>query len=172
MKKMFEEDEGREKENEELEELEEDEEAEEELEEVDEPEDDEEDLLILKEDKRKPKLEEEDYVARVGKPSAKKEPVGKYGPWIKVTLPFIVKNEKDNEVTVNYMANKSMHPNSRLYSTIKGILGKPPEDNFDLKELEGKKVKISIQHDEDEKGNIWDNIASIRKYRPEKKKKQ
>jgi hypothetical protein len=96
---------------------------------------------------------------------------GKYGkPWVNIGLKFKIKNPDTGEyVEVTFNANKSLDPKSRLYPIVKGILGAEPGDNFNLKELEGKKAKISIEHRTDSEGNVWDNIVAVRKYIPKKK---
>ncbi|SMB82674.1 hypothetical protein SAMN00017405_0953 [Desulfonispora thiosulfatigenes DSM 11270] len=133
--------------------------------EVDESDEDDDDLFTLKESLRQPKLDETDYLGTVGKPKAEKEE-GKYGPWVKITLPFIIKNPETGEkVTVPFVANRSMDPRSRLYSILKGILGAAPTSGFNLKGVEGKKVRVSIEHRTDEKGNVWENVIVVRPFR-------
>lgn len=127
--------------------------------------DDDDDLFTLKESLRQPKLDEDDYLGTVGKPKAKKEE-GKYGPWVKITLPFIIKHPETGEkITVPFIANRSMDPRSRLYPILKGILGVAPTSGFNLKSVEGKKVKVSIEHRPDEKGNVWENVIAVRPLR-------
>lgn len=127
--------------------------------------DDDDDLFTLKESLREAKLEEDDYLATVGKPVAEKEE-GKYGPWVKITLPFIIKNPETGEkVTVPFVANRSMDPKSRMYPILKGIIGAAPTSGFNLKSVEGKRVKVSIKHRIDEKGNVWENIIAARQIR-------
>lgn len=121
-------------------------------------------LMIMGEVKREPRLEVDDYPSTVGRGiNAKREPIGMYGPWVKITIPFNVKDPKNDEiVTVNFIANKSIDPKSRLYSILKGILGRTPEAGLNLRELEGKRVMVSIEHRVDENGNVWENVSSVR----------
>lgn len=137
----------------------------------DEETDDEDDLFTVKKEKRKPKLEEEDYFGLLTEVLAERKLAGKYGkPWVNIGLKFKIKNPDTGEyVEVTFNANKSLDPKSRLYPIVKGILGAEPGDNFNLKELEGKKAKISIEHRTDSEGNVWDNIVAVRKYIPKKK---
>ncbi|RQN12302.1 hypothetical protein EHW71_03535 [Clostridium butyricum] len=137
----------------------------------DEETDDEDDLFTVKKEKRKPKLEEEDYIGLLTEVLAERKLAGKYGkPWVNIGLKFKIKNPDTGEyVEVTFNANKSLDPKSRLYPIVKGILGAEPGDNFNLKELEGKKAKISIEHRTDSEGNVWDNIVAVRKYIPKKK---
>lgn len=150
----------------------EDEEDIEEIEEEEEIEDDETaDLFTVIKEKRKSELVEGDYIGIITEVLAERRLDGKYGkPWVSIGLKFKIKNRdtgKFAEVTFN--ANKSLDMKSRLYPIVKGILGAEPGDNFNLKELEGKKAKISIEHNTDTEGNVWDNIVAARKYIPKKK---
>lgn len=133
-----------------------------------EAEEDDDDLLTLKESLREAKLDEDDYLATVGMPTAEKEE-GKFGPWVKITLPFIIKSPETGEmVTVPFVANRSMDPKSRLYPILKGILGAAPSSGINLKSVEGKRVKVSIEHRTDEKGNVWENVIAARQIRKKK----
>ncbi|MED1876733.1 hypothetical protein [Brevibacillus borstelensis] len=135
----------------------------------DETEEDDEDLLTVKKSLRKPKLDEDDYIAEVGTPKAEKMTTGQYGPWVKVTIPFMIKHLVTKEVvTVEFSANKSIDPKSRLYPVLKGILGTEPTNGLDLRTLAGRKVKVSIEHRKDGDGNVWENIVSVRKFVPKK----
>ena len=129
------------------------------------------DLLTVINEKRKSKLQEGDYIAVVTDIEGEKMPSGKFGkPWIKVTFEFKIKNPDTGEyVTVKFSANKSLDPKSRLYPIAKGIWGSEPGDNFNLRELKGKKARVSIEHSTDDEGNVWDNIVAARKYVPKKK---
>ncbi|WP_016993639.1 hypothetical protein [Lysinibacillus boronitolerans] len=130
--------------------------------------DEEDDLFTLKESLRQAKLDEDDYLATIGKPTAEKEE-GKFGPWVKITLPFIIKNPETGEkVTVPFVANRSMDSKSRLYPILKGIIGAAPTSGFNLKSVEGKRVKASIEHRTDEKGNVWENVIAVRQIRKKK----
>lgn len=134
--------------------------------ELEESDEDDDDLFMLKESLRQPKLDEDDYLGTIGKVEAERVESGKYGPWVKITLPFIVKNPTTGEkVTVQFVANRSMDPKSRLYPILKGILGIAPSSGFNLKSVEGKKVKVSIEHRTDEKGNVWENIMAVRPFK-------
>ncbi len=137
----------------------------------DEETDDGDDLFTVKKGKRKSKLEERDYIALLTKVLAERKLAGKYGkPWVNIGLRFKIKNPDTGEyVEVTFNANKSIDPKSRLYPIVKGILGAEPGDNFNLKELEGKKAKVSIEHSTDSEGNVWDNIVAVRKYIPKNK---
>ncbi|MGG3887331.1 hypothetical protein [Brevibacillus panacihumi] len=130
---------------------------------------DDEDLLTVKKLLRKPKLDEDDYVAKVGPPKAKKMATGEFGPWVKITIPFLIKHPDTKEgVTVEFSANRSIDSKSRLYPVLKGILGTELSNEIDLRDLEGRKVKVSIEHRKDEEGNVWENIVSVRKYTPKR----
>lgn len=95
---------------------------------------------------------------------------GKYGPWINIGFKFKMKNPDTGEyIEITFNANKSLDPKSRLYPIVKGILGAEPGDNFNLRELEGKKARVSIEQSTDAEGNVWDNIVAARKYVPKKK---
>lgn len=126
--------------------------------------DDDEDLFAMVKPKRKAKLPENVYSAQVGDVNAEKMDRGKFGkPWIRVTIPFNIKHPKTGEiVTVPFFANKSTGKNSRLYPIIKGILGRVPDEEYSLKHLIGKKVQVVIEHNEDDDGNIWENIVLVR----------
>jgi hypothetical protein len=132
---------------------------------------DEDDLFTVKKEKRKPKLEEGDYIGLLTEVLAERKLAGKFGkPWVNIGLKFKIKNPDTGEyVEVTFNANKSLDPKSRLYPIVKGILGTEPGDNFNLKELKGMKVKVSIEHSTDNEGNVWDNIVAVRKYIPKKK---
>ncbi|GED34938.1 hypothetical protein P9G84_16485 [Brevibacillus centrosporus] len=90
--------------------------------EADEADEDHEDLLTVKKSLRKPKLDEDDYVAQVGQPKAEKMTTGQFGPWVKITIPFLIKHPDTKEgVTVEFSANRSIDSKSRLYPVLKGI---------------------------------------------------
>ncbi|AKA70866.1 hypothetical protein [Clostridium scatologenes] len=154
------------------EDLEEEAEEDDEEEEIEDEETDEmDDLYTVKKEKRKSKLEEGEYIGLLTEVSAERKLTGKYGkPWVNIGLKFKIKNPDTGEhVEVTFNANKSLDSKSRLYPIVKGILGAEPGDNFNLKELEGKKAKVSIEHSTDSEGNVWDNIVAVRKYIPKKK---
>lgn len=131
--------------------------------------DDDEDLFRVNLPKRKAKLEEDDYDATIGQIKAERVKNGKYGPWTKVIIPFEIKSPVTAEVvSVPFVANKSMSENSRLLPIIKGAWGRVPDEGFSLKQLEGKKVRVSIEYRVDDKGNVWENVASVRKPLPKK----
>jgi len=129
------------------------------------------DLLTVINEKRKPIFEEEDYIAVVTDVVAERKLTGKYGkPWVNIGLKFKIKNPDTQEpVEVTFNANRSLDPKSRLYPIVKGIWGSEPGDNFNLRELKGKKARVSIEHSTDDEGNVWDNIVAARKYIPKKK---
>lgn len=165
-------------EDEEDEVVEEDEEEEEEEEDEDEVDEDEvdgnnglDDLLMVINEKRKAQLEERDYIGLLIDVVAEPKPPGKYGkPWVSIGLKFRIKNPDTQEpVEVTFNANRSLDPKSRLYPIVKGIWGSEPGDNFNLRELKGKKARVSIEHSTDDEGNVWDNIVAARKYVPKKK---
>ncbi len=113
-------------------------------------------------------MDEGDYPAKIGKLSAKKM-MGVYEPWVRVTIPFNIKNRNSGKnVTVNFMASCSLNVNSRLFPIVKGILGKVPKGDFKLRQLEGKKVTVSIKHWEDKKGNVWENVVAVRQLKKKK----
>ena len=137
----------------------------------DEDEIDDDDLFTVKKEKRKPIFQEGDYNARLTEVLADRRLTGKYGkPWVNIGFKFKVKNPETGEyIEITFNANKSLDEKSRLYPIVKGILGAEPGDNFNLKQLEGKKAKISIEHSTDSEGNVWDNIVAARKYVSKKK---
>jgi hypothetical protein len=131
----------------------------------DEVDEDVDDLLFIKRTNRKPKLAEGIFSGTIGKPKGERVFPEKFGekPWTKVTIPFICKNPKSGEaVTVNFFASKSIGENSRLYPILKGIIGSVPDDGFSLKELEGKKVYVKIEHWVSGNGDIWENVVSAK----------
>lgn len=122
----------------------------------------EDDLLILKFNKRKPKLSEGEYMARVGRITAEKKKGQDGEPWVKVTLPFEVKNAS-GVVTVPFRASMSLSPKGRLYPIVKGILGRTPEEGLNMRELQGKRVKVEIGHYVDDHGSVWEEVISVKK---------
>lgn len=131
---------------------------------------DDEDLFMMKSPKRKAKLPEGEHLAKVGDIKVEKMPKGRFDkPWTRVTIPFEIKHPKTGEtITVPFFANKSTGKNSRLYPIIKGIFGHVPEDNYSLKDLIGKKVRVEIEHNQDDEKNVWENVVLVRPYRPKK----
>ena len=122
----------------------------------------EDDLLVLKFSKRKARLSKDWHTARVGKPSAERQK-GKDGEtWVRVTIPFEVK-KGDDKVTVPFRASRNLSPKGRLYPIVEGILGREPWEGLDLRKLEGKRVKIEIDHSVDERGNVWEEVIAIEK---------
>lgn len=120
----------------------------------------EDDLFILKFNKRKARLQKDWYQARVGKPIVERQE-GKDGePWVRVTIPFQVKKGNDT-VAVFFRASSSLHPKSRLYPIIEGILGREPGERLDVRKLEGKRVKIKIDHSVDARGNVWEEVIAV-----------
>lgn len=109
--------------------------------------------------KRKPVLEVGKYLAEVGRPSAEKMGDShKY--WVRLTIPFKIKADSGS-TTVLFMASKSLNRKGRLYPIIRGILGRHPSDGFDLRSLEGREVRVEVGHNEDEYGNVWEQILSV-----------
>ena len=122
----------------------------------------EDDLLILKFNKRKPKLSEGEYMARFGSITAERQKGTNDETWVKVTLPFEVKNANDT-VTVPFRASMNLSPKGRLYPIVKGILGRAPEEGLNMRELQGKRVKVEIGHYIDDHGSVWEEVKSIKK---------
>ena len=122
----------------------------------------EDDLLILKHNKRKAKLNEDEYKARIGKITAERKKGDDGEPWVKVTLPFEVKTAS-GVVTVPFRASMSLSPKGRLYPIVKGILGRAPEEGLNLRELQGKQVKVKIGHYVDDRGSVWEEVKSVRR---------
>lgn len=141
-------------------------EIEEELEDLEEPDTD---LLTVHYKKREAQLDEGVYTAIVGEVIATRVE-GPYGKYIRVMIPFRVTNpDTGKAVTARFVGNRSLDPAGRLYQIIKGILGTPPPDYFDLREITGKKVKVTIEHRIDDRGNVWENVTGARKIRKKKK---
>ncbi|GEM_PF-6382094 len=121
------------------------------------------DLLILNSNQHEPVLNEGEYEAIVGRISAE-EADGEFGPYVKVTIPFNIVNPVDGEaVTIRFMANRSMSRKGKLYPIVKGILGSIPPVAFNLRELEGKEVYVTIKHKSDNRGGIWENVVAARR---------
>ena len=120
----------------------------------------EDDLLVLKFTKRKARLPKDWYLARVGKPSAEKQKGDDGEIWVRVTIPFEIKKGKDT-VTIPFRASRNLNPKGRLYPIVEGILGREPWEGLDLRKLEGKRVKIEIDHSTDERGNVWEAVIAV-----------
>lgn len=128
------------------------------------------DLYIWDAPKRGPRLPEGEHSAKVGKVSAERMQ-GAYGEWIKITIPFLIFSEEimDN-IAVCFRASKNLRPDGRMYPIVKGILGAEPESGFDFKRLEGKVVKVVLEHEADQYGDIWENVVSVKKVPTERKR--
>jgi len=127
------------------------------------------DLFTVHYKKREAQLDEGVYTAIVGEVSATSVE-GPYGKYIRVIIPFHVTNpDTGKTVTARFVGNRSFDPAGRLYPIIKGILGATPPESFDLREITGKKVKVTIEHRTDDHGNVWENITGARKIRKKKK---
>lgn len=126
--------------------------------------DDEEDLLTLEAPpKREAQLPKGDYIAQVGKVTAERK-IGETGKsWIKATIPFNIKKSGGGTITIPFIASKNILPTGRLYPILEGILGEPPEPGFNLRQIEGKRVKVKIGHNEDSNGNVWEEILAVKK---------
>jgi len=48
-----------------------------------------------------------------------------------------------------------------LYPIIEGILGREPGERLDVRKLEGKRVKIKIDHSVDARGNVWEEVIAV-----------
>ncbi|SET51616.1 hypothetical protein SAMN05660297_02630 [Natronincola peptidivorans] len=126
--------------------------------------DDLEDLFILGNSKRRAILDEGNYIAKIGKITAESQATGLYGPWTKITVPFKINNPKDDKViTVNFVASSHLSPTSKLFILLEEVLGKSPSGQIDIREIEGKKVKVNIEHNLDKLGNEWEAIAEVRR---------
>lgn len=124
------------------------------------------DLLVVNEIIRKAELDEGDIPATVIDVQAEMVEEGQYGPWVKATIVFETKDQYNNSsAEVKFVANRSLNPKSRLFPIVKGIMGKTPEPNFDLRNLLNKRVMITIKHNQDEIGNVWENVVSVRPLR-------
>lgn len=105
--------------------------------------------------------DEGDYEAVIGKISIHEMPHGRFGPWDKVTIPFIIKGpENGPDMTVNYHANCSLDPSSRLFSLLEKLLPEI-EGDVDLAVLEGLKVWVRIVHRVDEQRKVWANVDTV-----------
>jgi hypothetical protein len=123
--------------------------------------DDDADLYIWDAPKRGPRLPEGEYPAIVGKISAERMQ-GAYGEWIKITIPFLIFSQEIlDTIAVCFRASKSLKSDGRMYPIVKGILGAEPESRFDFKQLEGKAVKVVLEHNADQYGEVWENVVSV-----------
>jgi hypothetical protein len=120
------------------------------------------DLFIATYETRKSNFAKGEYSSQVGKLNAERVQ-GDCGIWIKVTIPFLIRNPRTTKLeTVNFTASKNLDPKKRLHPIVCGILGTDPGFNFDLRRLEGKKVKVRIGHHYDGNGNEWEEIVHVR----------
>jgi len=109
---------------------------------------------------REPALKEGTYSAIVEDVKAKNQQ-GDYGNYILLSIFFKVKGPDKARVTVPVRAGMSMNPESRLYRIVKGILGRNPLPGTDLRQLKGLRVRVVIEHQEDARGNVWEDIVEI-----------
>lgn len=75
-----------------------------------------------------------------------------------------------DNIAVCFRASKSLRPDGRMYPIVKGILGVEPESGFDFKRLEGKVVKVVLEHEADKYGDIWENVVSVKRVPTERKR--
>ena len=68
-----------------------------------------------------------------------------------------------NYITQRY--NYSFHPKSNLFEVIVELTDKKPDYNtgLDTDELLNKECMIKIEHNEDSKGNVWENVREVKK---------
>lgn len=133
-------------------------------------EDDDKDLFVCKAKTHEPELDIGKYPSTVGKVTAEKKNESKYNnPWVLVKIPFNIEHpETGKKVTVTFSASKNLSPDGRLYPIVRGILGREPQDNFDIRTLEGMQALVTIEHRTDDSGNIWENVVEARKMRRKK----
>lgn len=118
----------------------------------------------------KTQLPEGKAVATVTGVAATRE-ASKYGSgtYVRVEITLNVKNSESGEVFAKkFFAAKD---SDRLFDLVSGILGFEPEEGFNLKSLVNKKAVVVIEHRENPKGELWDEIVSAKPYvKPSAKK--
>ena len=122
----------------------------------------EDDLFVVKLFKEPQLLPQGWYSARVGRLSMDEKTGNDGGKWVRVTIPFEIKKGREN-VTVRYFASRNLYPSSRLSRVIEDILGGAPEGAFNLKELEGRRVQVEIDHQSGKDGKAWGNVVAVKK---------
>lgn len=68
----------------------------------------------------------------------------------------------DGYITQRY--NYSFYHKSNLYRVIVNVTGHKPDYDvgLDTEELIGEKCLIRIEHNEDSKGNVWENVREVK----------
>ncbi len=129
-----------------------------------------EDLLILNDEKRQAVFDEgEELKSKLSDVTAKKI-TGIYGKYILLTFTFPVKVPHSEEMlNVRYVVSSSNKPESRFYSFYQRLTGEEPKNGVDLKSLIGTKVWVTIGHNTDDEGNVWDNVVAVRARKKKKK---
>ena len=91
------------------------------------------------------------------------------GTYVRVEITLNVKNNESGEVFAKkFFAAKD---SDRLFDLVSGILGFEPEEGFNLKSLINKKTIVVIEHRENAKGELWDEIVAAKPYvKPSAKK--
>jgi len=117
-------------------------------------------LLLMRQVLRVPRIDEGNYTAVVENVKGE-EKTGEYGKYTLISIFFKIKKADKSSVTVPLRAAMSLTPESRLFKIVKGILGRDPEEGTDLIELKGQRVRVLIEHWEDAKGNLWEDIVEI-----------
>ena len=91
------------------------------------------------------------------------------GTYVRVEITLNVKNNESGEVFAKkFFAAKD---SDRLFDLVSGILGFEPEEGFNLKSLINKKTIVVIEHRENAKGELWDEIVSAKPYEKSSAKK-
>ena len=129
------------------------------------------DLLLMNEnDKDRTQLPEGKAVATVTGVAATRV-ASKFddGTYVRVEITLNVKNNESGEVFAKkFFAAKD---SDRLFDLVSGILGFEPEEGFNLKSLINKKTIVVIEHRENAKGELWDEIVSAKPYEKSSAKK-
>ena len=122
------------------------------------------DLLVLDQnDKDRTQLPEGKALATVTNVAAS-HVASKYdnGTYVRVELTLAVENRetRENFAKKFYAAKGS----GRLFDLVSGILGEEPDEGFNLKSLLKKKTIVVVEHRENSKGELWDEIVSAKPY--------
>jgi hypothetical protein len=124
----------------------------------------EDDLLTLKDTKRTPRLGKGHYTARIGRITAALRTGEGGDTWVVATVPFEIPGKTGKPVTVFFKASTNLNPNGRMYPLVTGILGYEPEAGYSLRNLQGRQVRVEIDHRQDPNGNVWEEVISAKKF--------
>ena len=94
--------------------------------------------------------------------------LGPYGKYVRVEVILDILNPFTKKILqFRYFASQN---SQRIFDFAAGILGEEPGPEFNLKSLEKRVTYVFIEHQENDKGELWDQIVATEYCEPKSKR--